>query len=96
MLKKASCEYFRSLYAIRGMTLFGEAPHRALDLGPRQHRALVEPADDLREVELLPRGLEAVDDLGDIAEDRLVAAEPLVRQIGDRLLDAARRGRWSP
>ena len=32
---------------------------------------------------------EAVDDLGGVAEDGLIAAEPLVRQIGDRLLDAA-------
>src|SRR2546422_1132543 len=38
--------------------VIGELPHRALDLLPRQPRSLVEPADDLREAELVARGLE--------------------------------------
>src|SRR4029453_7910999 len=67
--------------------LVGEAPHRALDFGPRQHRALIEPADDRRDPERLPPRLQAVDALGRIAEHPLVATELLVREIRDGLAD---------
>src|SRR5712691_5415692 len=60
-----------------GHDLVSELAHGALDLGPRQHRALIEPADDLREPEVLPRRLEPVDDLGGVAEHALIAAELL-------------------
>src|SRR6266849_1825485 len=49
--------------------LFGKLPHRALDLRARQHVALIEPADDLREPEVVARGLHPVDHLGGVAED---------------------------
>src|SRR5262245_26853818 len=41
----------------------GELAHRALDLGPGQHRTLIEPADDLREPELVAGRLKPIDDL---------------------------------
>src|SRR5947207_5075191 len=55
--------------------LLGEPAHRPLDFRARQRVALIEPADDLRERELLARGLHPVDDLRGIAEDGVVAAE---------------------
>src|SRR4030095_4851402 len=66
----------------------GEAPHGTLDLVSRQARSLVEPADDLREPELLAGGLQPIDDLRRVPEHRLIATEFLVRQVGERLTDA--------
>src|SRR5262245_18988581 len=65
----------------------GEPPHRALDLVPRQHRALIEPANDLREPELVARRLQAVDDFRGVTEHALITAELVVRQVGHGLSD---------
>src|SRR5437867_8232249 len=66
---------------------FGEGAHRALDLGARQSVALIEPADDLREPELVARGLQPIDHLHSIAENGVITAELFVRQVGHRLVD---------
>src|SRR5262245_32546829 len=76
-----------------GHDVIDEALHGPLNLGARQHRALIEPADDLREPELVPGCLQPVHDFADIPEHRLLAAELLERQVGHVLLDGAELGR---
>src|SRR6185295_1967178 len=70
----------------------GEEAHRALDLGAREHRALVEPPDDLGKAELLLRALQAIHHLRGVTEHGLVPAELVVRQVRDRVADVLQPG----